>query len=77
MLPQFDNPVSRKANELIEGIEQRRGRPLRLQIVRQQIDIPQETEFFLLMSHDKNQYGSEYGDFLCQLHSQIQSILNT
>lgn len=76
MLPYLSTPLSKKAQSLLASIEVLRQRSLPIQIVRQQMD-SQESEFVHYMVEDKSHFGTDYLDFLCQLHNQIQVALSS
>lgn len=63
---------------LLSALELRHSHVLPMTIIRQHLDAPVENDLIThsAMVHDKSPYGYEYLDFLCLLHSQIQSLIS-
>lgn len=76
-LATFENETSVKLNELIEGIRIKRGRHMRLTLVRQR-DPKLDAWFRHYLVEDKGTFNNapSYVDYLCQIHKEIRQLLN-
>lgn len=71
VLQQYDNPLSKKLNDIMNEIRRQRCSYLRLKLCRKG-----ESSGMLFFSHmieDKNQSGLSYVEFLVHIHRQIQN----
>ncbi|XP_076918795.1 protein transport protein SEC24 C-like [Bidens hawaiensis] len=71
VLQQYDNPLSKKLNEVINEIRSQRCNYLRLKLCRK--GDPSGALFFSYMVEDKSPGGLSYVEFLVHVHRQIQS----
>lgn len=71
VLEQFDNPLSKAFNNIINGIRRQRCSYLRLKLCKK--GDPSGMSFFSYMVEDKNPVGLSYVEFLVHIHRQIQS----
>nr|XP_043619292.1 protein transport protein Sec24-like At4g32640 [Erigeron canadensis] len=71
VLQQFDNPMSKKLNEVINEIRSQRCNYLRLKLCKK--GDPSGMLFFSYMVEDKSPSGLSYVEFLVHVHRQIQS----
>jgi len=76
-LPWLENENSSRLNKLIEYIRDKRGRHMRLSVVRQR-DPKLEAWFRHHLSEDKGTFNQapSYVDYLCQIHKEIRNLLN-
>ncbi|XP_034020581.1 protein transport protein Sec24D [Thalassophryne amazonica] len=74
LLPELDNPLSKKVRSIITRLLEKRPNSMKLQIVRQR-DKP-EVLFRQFLVEDKGLYGgASYLDFLCYVHREIKQLL--
>ncbi|XP_058768532.1 protein transport protein SEC24 C-like [Vicia villosa] len=71
VLQQFDNPLSKKLNEVVNEIRRQRFCYLRLKLCRK--GDPSGMLFFSYMIEDKSAGGFSYVEFLIHVHRQIQN----
>ncbi|KAI3694411.1 hypothetical protein L1987_77376 [Smallanthus sonchifolius] len=71
VLQQYDNPLSKKLNEVVNEIRSQRCNYLRLKLCRK--GDPSGGLFFSYMVEDKSPGGLSYVEFLVHVHRQIQS----
>ncbi|KAK6257530.1 hypothetical protein QUC31_000989 [Theobroma cacao] len=70
VMQQYDNPLSKKFNDVVNVIRQQRCSYLRLKLCRK--GDPSGMLFFSCMVEDKNAIGPSYVEFLVHIHRQIQ-----
>ncbi|WRX31309.1 zinc finger protein [Theobroma cacao] len=70
VMQQYDNPLSKKFNDVVNAIRQQRCSYLRLKLCRK--GDPSGMLFFSCMVEDKNAIGPSYVEFLVHIHRQIQ-----
>ncbi|XP_018839308.1 protein transport protein Sec24-like At4g32640 [Juglans regia] len=70
VLQQYDNPLSRKVNDLVNEIRRQRCSYLRLKLCRK--GDPSGASFLSHMVEDKNPIGPSYVEFLVHVHREIQ-----
>lgn len=70
VLQQYDNPLSKKFNEVVNEIRRQRCSYLRLKLCKK--GDPSGMLFFSYMVEDKNVNGPSYVEFLVHIHRQIQ-----
>nr|XP_057924820.1 protein transport protein Sec24D isoform X2 [Doryrhamphus excisus] len=74
VLPELDNPLSKKVRCIIRDLLEKRPKSMKLQIVRQK-DKP-EMMFRQFLVEDKGLHGgTSYMDFLCYVHREIKQVL--
>ncbi|XP_054266552.1 protein transport protein Sec24C isoform X2 [Macrosteles quadrilineatus] len=74
-LPELDNPLSQRIQELIAIVRCERHRFMRLTLVRQRDKMEMVMKHFLV--EDRGMDGTaSYVDFLCHMHKEIRSILS-
>lgn len=74
VLPELDNPLSKKVRSIISSLLEKRPNSMKLQIVRQK-DKP-EMLFRQFLVEDKGLHGgASYMDFLCYVHREIRQLL--
>ncbi|PWA72722.1 Sec24-like transport protein [Artemisia annua] len=71
VLQQYDNPLSKKLNEVINEIRSQRCNYLRLKLCKK--GDPSGMLFFSYMVEDKSPGGLSYVEFLVHVHRQIQN----
>ncbi|XP_059643687.1 protein transport protein SEC24 C-like [Cornus florida] len=71
VLQQYDNPLSKKLNDVVNEIRRQRCSYLRLKLCKK--GDPSGMAFFSYMVEDKTQNGASYVEFLVHIHRQIQS----
>ncbi|KAL4571843.1 hypothetical protein LXL04_018608 [Taraxacum kok-saghyz] len=71
VLQQYENPLSKKLNEVINEIRSQRCNYLRLKLCKK--GDPSGALFFSYMVEDKSPNGLSYVEFLVHVHRQIQS----
>ncbi|KAL8236458.1 hypothetical protein R6Q59_017539 [Mikania micrantha] len=71
VLQQYDNPLSKKLNEVVNEIRSQRCNYLRLKLCKK--GNPSGALFFSYMVEDKSPSGLSYVEFLVLVHRQIQS----
>ncbi|KAK1417403.1 hypothetical protein QVD17_26530 [Tagetes erecta] len=71
VLQQYDNPLSKKLNEVVNEIRSQRCNYLRLKLCKK--GDPSGMTFFSYMVEDKSSNGLSYVEFLVHVHRQIQS----
>ncbi|KAK9071221.1 hypothetical protein SSX86_009789 [Deinandra increscens subsp. villosa] len=71
VLQQYDNPLSKKLNEVVNEIRSQRCNYLRLKLCKK--GDPSGMTFFSYMVEDKSSNGLSYVEFLVYVHRQIQS----
>ncbi|CAI9754037.1 unnamed protein product [Fraxinus pennsylvanica] len=71
VLQQYDNPLSKKLNDVVNEIRRQRCSYLRLKLCRK--GDPSGMMFFSYMVEDKTPSGLSYVEFLVHIHRQIQS----
>ncbi|KAL2492176.1 Protein transport protein Sec24-like [Abeliophyllum distichum] len=71
VLQQYDNPLSRKLNDVVNEIRRQRCSYLRLKLCRK--GDSSGMTFFSYMVEDKTPSGLSYVEFLVHIHRQIQS----
>ncbi|KAI4313465.1 hypothetical protein L6164_026446 [Bauhinia variegata] len=71
VLQQYDNPLSKKLNEVVNEIRRQRCSYLRLKLCKK--GDPSGMAFFSYMVEDKGVSGLSYVEFLIHVHRQIQS----
>ncbi|XP_071717053.1 protein transport protein SEC24 C-like isoform X2 [Rutidosis leptorrhynchoides] len=71
VLEQYDNPLSKKLNEVLNEIRSQRCNYLGLKLCKK--GDPSGMSFFSYMVEDKSQNGLSYVEFLVHVHRQIQS----
>ncbi|XP_071721477.1 protein transport protein SEC24 C-like [Rutidosis leptorrhynchoides] len=74
VLQQYDNPVSKKLNEVINEIRSQRCNYLRLKLCKK--GDPSGSLFFSYMVEDKSPSSLSYVEFLVHVHRQIQSKMS-
>ncbi|XP_071700690.1 protein transport protein SEC24 C-like [Rutidosis leptorrhynchoides] len=74
VLQQYDNPMSKKLNEVINEIRSQRCNYLRLKLCKK--GDPSGVLFFSYMVEDKSPSGLSYVEFLVHVHRQIQSKMS-
>lgn len=74
VLQQYDNPLSKKLNEIVNEIRSQRCNYLRLRLCKK--GDPSGMLFFSYMVEDKSPHGLSYVEFLVHVHRQIQSKMN-
>ncbi|GMY18747.1 protein transport protein Sec24-like At4g32640 [Fagus crenata] len=70
VLQQYDNPLSKKLNDLINEIRRQRCSYLRLKLCKK--GDPSGALFLSYLVEDKNQSGPSYVEFLVHVHREIQ-----
>ncbi|KAI5348283.1 hypothetical protein L3X38_001170 [Prunus dulcis] len=70
VLQQYDNPLSKKLNEVVNEIRRQRCSYLRLKLCKK--GDPSGTLFFSYMVEDQSPNGPSYVEFLVHVHRQIQ-----
>ncbi|XVE60320.1 hypothetical protein DITRI_Ditri05aG0119300 [Diplodiscus trichospermus] len=70
VLQQFDNPLSKKFNDIVNVIRRQRCSYLRMKLCKK--GDPSGMLFFSCMVEDKNASGPSYVEFLVHIHRQIQ-----
>jgi len=75
-LPELDTPISKRITQIIDAIQERNPRYLKLSIVRQKDKL--EPWFRHYVVEDKGFQASHlsYVDFLCHVHKEIRNLLN-
>ncbi|XP_057712093.1 protein transport protein Sec24D [Corythoichthys intestinalis] len=74
VLPELDNPLSKKVRAIANDLLEKRPRSMKLHIVRQK-DKP-EMMFRQFLVEDKGLHGgTSYMDFLCYVHREIRQLL--
>ncbi|XP_056225359.1 protein transport protein Sec24D isoform X2 [Seriola aureovittata] len=74
VLPEVDNPMSKKIRSIISGLLEKRPNSMKLLIMRQR-DKP-EMMFRQFLVEDKGLHGgASYMDFLCYVHREIRQLL--
>ncbi|XP_019711723.1 protein transport protein Sec24D [Hippocampus comes] len=74
VLPELDNPLSKKVRSIINDLLEKRPRSMKLHIVKQK-DKP-EMMFRQFLVEDKGLHGgTSYLDFLCHVHREIRQLL--
>ncbi|XP_023276832.1 protein transport protein Sec24D [Seriola lalandi dorsalis] len=74
VLPEVDNPMSKKIRFIISGLLEKRPNSMKLLIMRQR-DKP-EMMFRQFLVEDKGLHGgASYMDFLCYVHREIRQLL--
>jgi protein transport protein SEC24 len=76
LLPDLDNPVSKRIQAVISQIRADRPRYLHLQIVRQQMDVLLEKDLLYFLAEDQTMDNRSYVDYLCAVHKAIQEESN-
>ncbi|OWM84267.1 hypothetical protein CDL15_Pgr011652 [Punica granatum] len=71
VLQQYDNPVSKKLNEVVNEIRRQRCSYLRLRLCKK--GDPSGMLFFSQLVEDKNHGSMSYVEFLVHIHRQIQT----
>ncbi|XP_043719097.1 protein transport protein Sec24-like At4g32640 isoform X2 [Telopea speciosissima] len=71
VLQQYDNPLSKKVNEVVNEIRRQRCSYLRLRLCKKAD--PSGMLFFSYMVEDKTPSGLSYVEFLVHIHRQIQT----
>ncbi|CAA2975078.1 transport Sec24-like At4g32640 [Olea europaea subsp. europaea] len=71
VLQQYDNPLSKKLNDVVNEIRRQRCSYLRLKLCRK--GDPSGMMFFSYMVEDKTPSGLSYVEFLVHIHRQIQN----
>ncbi|BBN17285.1 protein transport protein SEC24 [Marchantia polymorpha subsp. ruderalis] len=71
MLQEFDNPASKRLNEIVNEIRRQRCSYMRLRLLRR--GDPLEFLFFAFLVEDKSSSGLSYVEFLVHVHRQIQN----
>ena len=75
-LSSMETILARRLVKLQSQLEQKHQRPLPLTLIRHNLDVMVEVpEFVHALIHDKSPLGTDYVDFLCVMHNQIQSYL--
>ncbi|XP_035180683.1 protein transport protein Sec24D-like isoform X3 [Oxyura jamaicensis] len=75
LLPDLDNPYSKKVKSIMEHIQSQKPYTMKLMIVKQR-EQP-EMLFHQFLVEDKSIYGgASYVDFLCCVHKEICQLLN-
>ncbi|KAK4761134.1 hypothetical protein SAY87_006027 [Trapa incisa] len=74
VLQQYDNPLSKKLNEVVNEIRRQRCSYLRLRICKK--GSPSGMLFFSQLVEDKNQGCMSYVEFLVHIHRQIQTRMS-
>ncbi|KAJ3231258.1 COPII coat Sec23p-Sfb3p heterodimer component [Chytriomyces hyalinus] len=72
MLPVLENKLNANVRLAVQLCQMERPRYLQLQVVRQQLDPPLESEFASYLAEDPNHDNMNYVDFLCFIHRNIQ-----
>ncbi|KAJ3068826.1 COPII coat Sec23p-Sfb3p heterodimer component [Podochytrium sp. JEL0797] len=72
ILPVLDNKLNQNVRLVHSLCQLERPRFMQVQVVRQQLDPPLETEFASYLVEDQNHEGMTYVDFLCFVHRNIQ-----
>ncbi|XP_014513552.1 protein transport protein Sec24-like At4g32640 [Vigna radiata var. radiata] len=75
VLQQYDNPLSKRLNEVINEIRRQRCSYLRLKLCRK--GDPSGMLFFSYMIEDKSAGGFSYVEFLIHVHRQIQNKMTS
>lgn len=76
-LPILQNGRSAKLRQIITVLRsQNYPRHLSLRIVRQSVDIAEDAEFSGQLIEDASSMAASYVDFLCRVHSQIQTTIS-
>ncbi|KAK7280562.1 hypothetical protein RJT34_25626 [Clitoria ternatea] len=75
VLQQFDNPLSKKLNEVVNEIRRQRCSYLRLKLCKK--GDPSGMLFFSYMIEDKSAGGFSYVEFLIHVHRQIQNKMTS
>ncbi|CAG9462130.1 unnamed protein product [Pedinophyceae sp. YPF-701] len=68
-----NTPLSRALWAVVEEIENRRQRPLRMRVLRP--GEARESEFYNRLVEDRTASGTSYVDYLCGVHRQIQNLM--
>ncbi|KAJ3240025.1 COPII coat Sec23p-Sfb3p heterodimer component [Chytriomyces hyalinus] len=68
MLPVLENKLNANVRLAVQLCQMERPRYLQLQVVRQQLDPPLESEFASYLAEDPNHDNMNYVDFLCFIH---------
>ncbi|KAK4765115.1 hypothetical protein SAY86_026205 [Trapa natans] len=74
VLQQYDNPLSKKLNEVVNEIRRQRCSYLRLRICKK--GDPSGMLFFSQLVEDKNHGSMSYVEFLVHIHRQIQTRMS-
>ncbi|KAK1403102.1 Transport protein Sec24-like [Heracleum sosnowskyi] len=74
VLQQYDNPLSKKLNEIVNEIRRQRCSYLRLKLCKK--GEPSGMTFFSYMVEDKTPSGLSYVEFLVHIHRQIQAKMS-
>uniref|UniRef100_A0A5B6ZX03 Uncharacterized protein n=1 Tax=Davidia involucrata TaxID=16924 RepID=A0A5B6ZX03_DAVIN len=74
VLQQYDNPLSKKLNEVVNEIRRQRCSYLRLKLCKK--GDPSGMLFYSCMVEDKTQSGLSYIEFLVYVHRQIQNKMS-
>ncbi|XP_027934886.1 protein transport protein Sec24-like At4g32640 isoform X2 [Vigna unguiculata] len=75
VLQQYDNPLSKRLNEVVNEIRRQRCSYLRLKLCRK--GDPSGMLFFSYMIEDKSAGGFSYVEFLIHVHRQIQNKMTS
>ncbi|TKY50764.1 transport protein Sec24 [Spatholobus suberectus] len=75
VLQQYDNPLSKKLNEVVNEIRRQRCSYLRLKLCRK--GDPSGMSFFSCMIEDKSAGGFSYVEYLIHVHRQIQNKMTS
>ncbi|KAG6668921.1 hypothetical protein I3843_01G198300 [Carya illinoinensis] len=75
VLQQFDNPLSRKVNDLVNEIRRQRCSYLRIKLCKK--GDPSGALFFSHLVEDKNPSGPSYVEFLVYVHREIQMKMSS
>ncbi|XP_044509940.1 protein transport protein Sec24-like At4g32640 isoform X3 [Mangifera indica] len=74
VLQQYDNPISKKLNDVINEIRRQRCSYIRLKLCKK--GDASGLLFFSCLVEDKNSRGPSYVEFLAQIHRDIQSKIS-
>lgn len=75
VLPDLDNPLSKKVRGLINSLRAQRSRYMKLIVVKQEDKLEVLFKHFLV--EDKSLHGgASYVDFLCHMHKEIRQLLS-
>merc|ERR1711953_130401 len=76
-LVERDNPMSRRVNDLVRGLQEGRSRTLKLTIVRQRDKLEIVFKHFLCEDRSASSESNfSYVDFLCHMHKEIRAMLS-
>jgi len=75
-LPELDTPISKRIRQIVDAIQDRNPRHLKIQIVRQKDKLEPWFRHYVVEDKGFNASHLSYVDFLCHVHKEIRNLLN-